>query len=90
MSSVYSERRAMARYAVSTELTPAEVIERAVRYFHGELGLELAERTECCARFSGGGGHVSVTVAQEQGEAAAEIETREWDYQVREFMRRIG
>jgi len=80
----------MARYAVSTKLTPSEVIERAVRYFQGEMGLDLSERADCCAHFVGGGSHVSVTVVHEQGEVTAEIETREWDYQAREFMRRIG
>jgi hypothetical protein len=79
----------MARYSVETKLSPEEAIERAVAYF-GEAGLKLdvTEHSSCCARFEGGGGHVHVTAS---GGAKTEVilETREWDYDVRQFMGRI-
>lgn len=80
----------MARYAVKTELSPEETIDEVVRFFEGAIGLTLEERSECCVYLTGGGGHVSVTATDTEGDTTAEIETREWDTQVREFMRRIG
>lgn len=38
--------------------------------------------------FEGGGGHVTV-VACENEETEIEIETREWDYQVKKFLGKI-
>ena len=79
----------MARYGVETKLNPEEAIEKAVAYFGDQgLGLTTVEHSSCCARFEGGGGHVYVTVS---GGTKTELvlETREWDYDVRRFMRRV-
>jgi len=79
----------MARYGVYTKLAPEEVIRRAVGVF-GEsgLGLEVTEQGSCCATFEGGGGHVAISV-KVGDKTEVELVTREWDYDVKRFMRDI-
>jgi hypothetical protein len=81
----------MAVYGVESKLSPEQVIERAVAYF-GERGLELetSEQDPCCVTFTGGGGHVTVTASSEEKVTDVRLETREWDYHVKQFMREIG
>jgi hypothetical protein len=80
----------MARYGVYTKLDPEEVIRRAVDFFgEGGLGLTVTEQGSCCATFEGGGGHVSVTV-NVGDKTEVELVTREWDYDVKRFMRDIA
>jgi hypothetical protein len=80
----------MARYGVDTKLSPEEVVQKAVDFF-GEngVGLEVVDRSQCCARFEGGGGHVSVTVNQGD-KTEVELVTREWDYDVKRFVRQVA
>jgi hypothetical protein len=76
----------MARYGVKTTLRTSEVLDEAEEYFgQGGLGLEVTSRDNCCISLEGGGGHVTVTVA-EGDKTDVELETREWDFQVKEFM----
>lgn len=83
----------MAVYSVQTRLSPDEVIQKAHDFF-GEsgLGLEGYERSFCCTYFEGGGGYVLVTVEceGEKTKTDVELETREWDYDVQEFMQKIA
>lgn len=80
----------MASYYVETKLSPEKVLEKAVAAFgEGGAGLDVVEQSRCCARFEGGGGHVFLTVS-EADRNRVDLETREWDYQVRQFMRRLG
>ena len=82
----------MALYSVETKLTPEQAIQKAVAFFgKGGLGLDVDtnERNPCCATFEGGGGHVRVTVAEGE-KTTVELETREWDYDAKRFMRQIG
>jgi hypothetical protein len=74
------------RYQVTTELTPRDALERAMMHFgsHG-LGLTVTAQTPLGLVFQGGGGHVAITV-QPGDETTLELETREWDYAVRQFM----
>jgi hypothetical protein len=83
----------MARYSVKTKLSPEEAIKKATAYFgEGGLGLESVEQDPCCVYFTGGGGHVSVTAGTVEGkkETTVTLETREWDYHVKRFMREIA
>lgn len=81
----------MPLYSVETKLEPEEAVEKAVQYFSKEgLGLEMDRKNPCCATFTGGGGHVTVTAFKEEGKTTVELETREWDYQVKRFMGEIG
>jgi hypothetical protein len=62
-------------------------LERASAYFgpQGE-GLEIKSKDERCMVFEGGGGYVAITV--EPGEQITlELETREWNRAMREFMK---
>ena len=80
----------MARYGVTTKQSPEEVIRKAVAFFGKDgTGLEVIDQGRCCARFEGGGGYVSVTVTEEDG-TRVELVTREWDYDVKKFVRQVG
>jgi len=78
------------RYSVKTKLKPDEVIERAVKFFgKGGVGLEVTDKNASTVCFEGGGGHVTMIVCP--GELTdVDLETQEWDYQVRRFMQSIG
>lgn len=80
----------MIRITKETKLTPAEILERASSFFgKGGLGLKETDRNPCCVFFEGGGGHVSVTVIEEDNNRSVEVETREWEYQVKQFMGKL-
>jgi hypothetical protein len=77
-------------YSVRTKKSPEEVVERARDYFgEGGLGLSVTVEDPCCITFEGGGGHVSVTASQEVDKTELVLETREWDYHVKTFMRQV-
>jgi hypothetical protein len=79
----------MARYGVETRMSPEKVIQKAVDFFGEEgVGLKVIDHSRCCARVEGGGGHVSVTVSEGK-RTDVELVTREWDYDVKRFMRDI-
>jgi hypothetical protein len=80
----------MLRMENKTKLSEAEVIERAVKFFHGEYGLEVKEQTDCLVTFEGGGGGVSVATCVENDKTAVEVTSREWDYQVKDFLSKIS
>ena len=81
----------MLKLEVKTRLSPEEAIKRAVDFFGpGGYGLEVKEQEKCCANFEGGGGGIYVTASAEEKGASVELESREWDYQVQEFSRKIG
>jgi hypothetical protein len=80
----------MARYGVTTKMSPRAVIQKAVDFFGTDgVGLEMIDRNRCCARFEGGGGHVSVTVI-EGDTTEVELVTREWDHDAKRFVRQIA
>jgi len=52
--------------------------------------LKLVESNECCLSFEGGGGHVTVAAARCKPDSTdVDLETREWDYQVKKFMEKL-
>ena len=81
----------MARYSLETKLSPEKAIDEARAYF-GEngLGLEIADDDPCCISLVGGGGHVTITAVQGEGKTQVDLETQEWDYQVKEFVSQIA
>jgi len=81
----------MARYSKQSQLEPDDVLRRAEDFFGTRgLGLKVVERNESCLSFEGGGGHVTVAAARcEPDHAEVDLETREWDYQVKKFMGEI-
>lgn len=80
----------MLRIENKSKLSEAEVIERAIKYFNGEYGLEIKEQTDCLVTFEGGGGGVSVSTCVEDDKTAVEVMSREWDFQAKEFLTKIS
>jgi hypothetical protein len=77
------------RYEVQTYMAPQEVVEAAISFFGVDLGLDLQSQGVGSLQFMGGGGHVSLALKDEEP-VSVELETREWDAQVEEFMGRIA
>ncbi len=80
----------MIRIAKQTRLAPVEIIERAAKFF-GKGGEELTEteRNLCCIYFVGVGGHVAVSVADETKHRTVDVETREFEYQAKQFLEKL-
>ena len=82
----------MLKIESTTKLTAEEAIKKAVKFFGPEgHGLKVNEVSSCCVQFEGGGGGVAVTASPStKGKGSTvEFESREWDYQVKEFIRKI-
>ena len=76
-------------YGKKTRFGVSDVIKKAIVFFRDGNGLEIVKQEELMVCFEGGGGHVTVSVCE--GDLTdVEIETREWDYHVRGFMKDIG
>jgi len=74
------------RYGADTKLSTSEVLDKAEKYFGPEgLGLGVTSRDDCCVSLAGGGGHVTVTVTEGE-KTSLDVETKEWDYQVKKFL----
>jgi hypothetical protein len=80
----------MLKLSTKSKLKPEEIIKRAVKYFGpGGYGLKVEEQEACCAYFEGGGGGVRVSVTEEKRGSSVDLESREWDYQVEEFLQKV-
>jgi hypothetical protein len=74
------------RYEVTTTLAPQAAIAYAKNYFGPQgIGLEVIDEHETSVTLMGGGGHVSVVACSGEKKTTLELETREWDYPVRQF-----
>lgn len=79
------------RYEVQTSRTPEEVKNEALSFFgEGGLGLTRTGESPDSVTFSGGGGYVSISIEKKAENTLVLLETREWDYQVQEFMKHIS
>jgi hypothetical protein len=74
---------------VQTYMTHQEVIETAIAFFGVDLDLALQSQAFDSLQFVGGGGHVTLTL-KEEDPVSVELETREWDAEVEEFMVRVA
>src|ERR687888_1752677 len=75
------------RYEVTTTLSPQAAIAYAKNYFGPQgVGLNVVDEHETSVTLTGGGGHVSVVACSAEKKTILELETREWDYPVRQFM----
>ncbi len=80
----------MLKIATKSKLSPEEAIKRAVEFFGSNgYGLQVKEQSPDCASFEGGGGGVDVTACAEKKGSTVDLESREWDYQVRELIGKI-
>ena len=81
----------MIRMAAKTKLSPKEIVNRAVAFFGpGGYGLGVKEQAAGYICFEGGGGAVEVITSAEKKGASVELVSREWDYQVKEFLGTIS
>ena len=80
----------MLKITTKTKLSSEEVIKRAVEFFGPDgHGMEVKGQQSNCAYFEGGGGGVAVTTCAEGKGSSVDLESREWDYQVKEFIHKI-
>ena len=77
----------MLKISKQTGLAPDKIIDRAQKFFgtDGE-GLEEKDRNPCCIWFEGAGGYVSVSIVNEDKHRTVDVETREFEYQARQFL----
>lgn len=77
----------MLRISKHSRLNTDEILTTATRYFgKGGEGLDETERGDCCISFSGTGGYVTVTVCEQTNQREVEVETREFEYQAKQFL----
>jgi hypothetical protein len=77
------------RYEVVTDLTPRQALEQAIVEFGpGGRGLTLQSQANLRLVFQGGGGYIAIT-AHPGTPMTLELETREWDYAVQQYMARV-
>lgn len=76
------------RYSVETRLSPEKVMEEARSFFISGFGLKVSSEEENELCLEGGGGYVTILTCS-GAKTSVEIETREWDRAVEEFMERI-
>jgi hypothetical protein len=70
--------------------SPEEAIKRAVKFFGPQgYGLVVKSEAPCCVEFEGGGGGVGVSATPNGKGSTVSFESREWDYQVKEFIGKI-
>lgn len=72
-----------------TKMAQEEILDKAVEYFRDEVGLKITERGSCCLYFADKNqiGYVNVTLVKKMNRFKVEVESREYEYQTKEFMR---
>jgi hypothetical protein len=80
----------MVHITKATAYSTEDVFKRASEFFGKKgLGLEENERNSCCITFEGGGRYVNITVVEAEGKRDVHVESREWEYQVKKFLKTI-
>jgi hypothetical protein len=73
-----------------TKLSPKDILDKARKFFDGKYGLRMLESDpSCCAHFTSDVGFVTVRVVSSGDYNEAVLETRDWDYQIQEFLMRL-
>jgi hypothetical protein len=73
-----------------TKLPTEEVMQRAMDYFVKKLGLEVKDDTsECCVEFTSNLGFVIVEAIDGDQGREVKLTTREYEYQIQEFLRKV-
>jgi len=80
----------MLSLSTKTKLKPEQVVKRAVDFF-GPKGykLNITNQSADYAVFEGGGGGVEVRTSVESRQTSVDLVSREWDFQVKEFMGKL-
>jgi hypothetical protein len=81
----------MLKMAAKTKLKPEAVIKRALAFFGPDgYGLQLREQSADYICLEGGGGIVEVSASAAAKGSSVELVSREWDYQLKEFLGSIS
>jgi hypothetical protein len=80
----------MLRLEVKTRLSEEQVKQRIKVFFKEGEGLRVTAEAPDCLTFEGGGGYVTATIGREAHETRVELETREWEEQVKQFARDVS
>jgi hypothetical protein len=73
--------------STKTKKPAVEVIQKAKEFFNGRFGLDIRnESSDCCIEFANDLGFVTVEVTKEDKGSQVTLTTREWEYQVQEFL----
>lgn len=81
----------MLKLNARTQHQPTEVVKKALEFFGpGGYGLKVTEQSDICASFEGGGGEVRVTACADDKGTSVDLESQEWEHQLREFLSKIG
>ncbi len=72
-----------------TKKDQKEVLEKTVQYFRDKVGLKVTEQGSCCVYFGDENqiGYIKVTFTKEGNKLKVDIESREYEYQAKEFVR---
>jgi len=80
----------MLNLEIKTKFSPEKIVEQAVAFFGPNgYGLEVKENYKNHAYFEGGGGSVAITTSVKDEKTAVDVVSREWDFQVQEFAKKI-
>jgi hypothetical protein len=80
----------MLRIATKTKLLPEEAIKKAIKFFGPDgYKLQITNQTDTSVSFEGGGGTIDITTCKDNDKTEVEFLSREWDYQVKEFIKSI-
>ncbi len=73
----------MLKLSFRTSKKSQDIIGEAESFFR-DKGLEAKEKGDCCLQMEGGGGYVRIDTVENK-DTEVTLETREWDYQVKQF-----
>jgi hypothetical protein len=77
----------MLKIGTTTKLTATQAIEKAVAFFGpGGYKLTVKDRKDDYVMFEGGGGGIEISACDSDKGTSVDIITREWEYQVKEFI----
>ena len=80
----------MLRLNTATKLNPGEVVGKALTFFGPDgYGLKVTKQGDTYIYFEGGGGSVQIIAYMDGKETSVDMETREWEHQIKEFVDKI-
>lgn len=70
-----------------TDKEQQEILDRAIKFFTGKMGLEATERSHCCVIFGEVyKSYVMVTLNQKNDKFEVVVESKEYDYWAKKFV----
>ena len=80
----------MLNISTKTKMTPEEAIKKAIAFFGPDgYKLKIVNQTETSASFEGQGGTIDINACQQKGYSSVDFISREWDFQVKEFINTV-